>query len=146
MPVQFKFAILEILAKRPEGRASIDELWREWEDVAERKDRVGRFPDYEDVDLLEAGLVVLDQKSLQITATGRSVLRALEAFGSQPTESGHPDQSQSLQAIDHRIGAEQRRKIFDLGLRDPGEILDFAPHDEEQRFEPDSTRTEAAEN
>jgi hypothetical protein len=64
-------------------------------------------------------------------------------FGDQPSVSGHPDQSQSLQAIDDLIGTEQRMKIFDLGLRAPGEIADFARLEEEQAVAPELTQTEA---
>jgi hypothetical protein len=125
--LQFKFAMLEILAKRPDGRASITELWRQWEN-AENQDRTGGdFPEFESVDLLQSGLVVWQDDCLHITDAGRSVLRALEAFSQQPTEPRHTDQLQSMKAIDDLLGTELRLKTFDLGLRTSGETLNPEP-------------------
>jgi hypothetical protein len=78
MPVQLNFVMLELLAERPDGCASIEELWREWEEVTESEDTPSRFSELEGIDLLQAGLVVFENDSLYITETGRSVLRGLE--------------------------------------------------------------------
>ena len=61
---------------------------------------------------------------MHLTDAGRSVLRALDVLSEQQTEFGHPDQLQSLKAIDDLLGTELRMKIFDLGLRAPEEIPD----------------------
>src|ERR1700746_2066124 len=106
--------MLEILARRPDGRASITELWREWEEAAECRGTTERLSELENVDLLQSGLVVWQDDCLHITDAGRSVLHALEALSKQPTDSRRP-------AIDDLLGTELRMKIFDLGLRAPDE-------------------------
>jgi hypothetical protein len=146
MPVQFKFAMLEILARRPDGCASVTELWREWEEAAEGQDTTEPVSELEDIDLLQSGLVVWQDDCLHITDAGRSVLRALEDLSKQPTESPHPDQLQSMKAIDDLLGTELRMRIFDLGLRAPDEIFGRELVEDEvkvQEAEPSST-TEAA--
>src|SRR5579863_610149 len=131
MPVQLKFAMLKILAGRPDGRARIDELRRELEAAADGPDMAGHFSELEGVDVLQAGLVASEDQSLHITDAGRSVLRALEALGEQSAEAEQPDHSQSLKAIDELIGTELRLKIFDLGLRAPGETPNLEPLEDE---------------
>ena len=121
--MHLNFAMLEILAQRPDGRATIDELWREWEEAVEGQDAAAPFSEFESVDLLQSALVVWQDDCLYITDAGRSVLRALETLSNQPTESRHPDQLQSLKTIDDLLGAELRMKIFDLGPRVPDEIF-----------------------
>lgn len=141
--MQFKFAMLEILAKRPEGCATIDELWREWETAAEGKGTADRFLEFENVDVLRTGLVVASDDTLHITDAGRSVVRALESLGDPSTKSGAPNQSQSLKAIDDLIGTELRLKIFNLGLRAPGESPDLEPLEDEQDVEPVAIQAQA---
>jgi hypothetical protein len=142
--VQLNFAILEILANRPDGRASIDELWREWEEAAESQDTANRFSkysEYEGIDLIQGGLIVAEGNSVYITDVGRSVLQhALESLGH--IEAGRSDHSRSVKAIDDLIGPELRMKIFDLGLRAPGEALDLTPLEEEQPIEQKVSQTE----
>ncbi len=140
--MQLTFAMLELLANRPEGRASIEELWCEWEEVAQSQDLANRFSEFEGIDLFQAGLVVCENDSLYITEAGRLVLRGLEAFGKQPGESGHRGQAHSLQAIDALVGTELRTKIFDLGLRAPGKIPDIEPPEDEPNVEPAASQTE----
>jgi hypothetical protein len=138
MLVQLKFAMLEILAGRPDGCASIDDLWHQWEEAAESQDATGRFSEFEGIDFLQAGLAVLEGDRLRITDNGRLVLRALETIGKQPsTESAHPDPSKSMD--DDLIGTEMRMKIRELGLRAPDEIF----NEPRQRVEPEATQTEA---
>jgi hypothetical protein len=138
MLVQLKFAMLEILAGRPDGCASIDDLWHQWEEAAESQDATGHFSEFEGIDFLQAGLAVLEGDRLRITDNGRLVLRALETIGKQPsTESAHPDPSKSMD--DDLIGTEMRMKIRELGLRAPDEIF----NEPRQRVEPEATQTEA---
>jgi hypothetical protein len=127
MPVHLKFAMLEILARRPDGRASVDELWREWEAAGGSHEPADRLSEFEDVEVLQSGLVVSEGDSLHITDAGRSVLRALDAHRRRPTESGNHERSESL--IDDLIGTELRLKIFDLGLRATGKFSDLEPSD-----------------
>jgi hypothetical protein len=147
--VQFKFAMLEILARRPDGRASITELWREWEEAAECRGTTERLSELENVDLLQSGLVVWQDDCLHITDAGRSVLHALEALSKQPTDSRRPDQLRSMQAIDDLLGTELRMKIFDLGLRAPDETSGRELVEDEVKFEdaePSSTAEAALED
>ncbi|WP_128918727.1 hypothetical protein [Bradyrhizobium nanningense] len=68
------FAVLALLATRPRGRASFEEIERDIRIEGES------LPDEEaldDIDLLRAGLVTPDGDGLQITDTGRSALNAL---------------------------------------------------------------------
>jgi hypothetical protein len=101
MPVHLKFAMLEILARRPDGRASIDELWREWEAAAGSYEPADRLSEFEDVEVLQSGLVVSEGDSLHITDAGRSVLRALDALRRRPTESGNHERDTGDTDLDH---------------------------------------------
>jgi hypothetical protein len=141
MPVQLNFAMLELLAKRPGGCASLDELCREWEEAAVSED-TGRYSEVEGLNLVQAGLVVFENDILYITEAGRLVLRGLEGLGGQPTDSSQLDHSLSLKSIDDLIGTELRMKIFDLELRAPGELPNPEPPTGETNVEPEATHIE----
>src|SRR5262245_62169008 len=102
--------MLDILAKRVDGRATIDDVLEEMASADGQESSAG-FPELDGVDVLQAGLVVVEDESLRITEAGRSVLRAIEAV-SEPTAT--LDGSQSLKRIDDLIGVDMRQKIFDL--------------------------------
>jgi hypothetical protein len=114
--VQVPFAMLELLAGRPEGRATLDELLPEMEAIEATSER---FRQFDGLDILHAGLVVEENDGLRITEAGRSVLRAL---GVLPAGEPGAEQPQSLKLIDDLIGANMREKIFDLELRGPSEV------------------------
>jgi hypothetical protein len=76
--VQFKVAMLEILAKHPDGRATLDELSYEMEMAADGQEAAARFSEHDFVDVFQSGLVVLEGDEMQITDAGRSALRALD--------------------------------------------------------------------
>jgi hypothetical protein len=120
--VQFTFAMLEILTKRPGGWATLDELGREIA-ATHGQEASSRFRELCDVDVLGAGLVVEDNNGLRITKAGRSVLRALEALHGTHPESHMPNQSRSQKAIDDVMGAGVRQELLNLGLRAAGEKL-----------------------
>ncbi|WP_246767613.1 hypothetical protein [Bradyrhizobium sp. CCBAU 53340] len=108
--VQANLAILVALASRPNGRITFAELDRQLqtnengktEEQIEREISAG-------IELIEAGLAVVDGDSLEITKAGRSVIEAL------------PDRSlvepNPLEIIDPLTDAEVRSRIFNLGLR-----------------------------
>jgi hypothetical protein len=130
--VQSKLAMLYLLAQRPTGRATLDELKPELEDFGERAIQTeawGRFAEIEERDIVRSGLVVFDDQGLSITDAGRSFVRALEELGESSVAPSTNDWA--LKLIDSLIGAEQRSRIFDLGLRGQGESLDLEPLDDE---------------
>ncbi|MBB4369432.1 hypothetical protein GGD63_002220 [Bradyrhizobium sp. cir1] len=113
--VQANLAILVALANRPNGRIAFAEL----EQQLQAHDENGEIEDRIEqqvsagIELIEAGLAVVNGDSLEITEAGRSVIEAL------------PDrslpQSKSLEIIDHLIGPEVRSRMFDLDLREDAE-------------------------
>ncbi len=126
--MQVTFAMLEILARRPEGRGTFDEVHSALA-AREVEATPGRFSDVHSIDAFQAGLVVEDTEGLRITEAGRSVLRALEALANPPADTEQLERSQSLKLIDDLVGPEMREKIFDLGLRAPGGAYEL-PEDE----------------
>jgi hypothetical protein len=76
--VQFKVAMLKILAKHPDGRATLDELSYEMEMAAAGNEAAARLSELDFVDVFQSGLVVLEGDELQITDAGRSALRAID--------------------------------------------------------------------
>jgi hypothetical protein len=131
--------MLEILAKRPDGRATFAELFQEIKEV-ENQDISRRFSELHGVDALQTGLVVQESGGIRITEQGRSVLRALEAIGNTSTEpSGQP---QPLERIDELIDLELRKRIFDLDLRIPGESPSFESSYDEADVKPEELTQE----
>lgn len=142
--MQFNFAMLDILAKRPDGQATLDDIQREMQAGPEsQNESQARFSEFADVDVFESGLVVLEEGSYRITDAGRSVLRALEDLTGPATHSRRDDEPHSLGWIDDLIGVEQREKIFSLGLRPAGTLLNLDPVGDQQDGEPKATEAEA---
>jgi hypothetical protein len=114
--VEIKFAVLSVLAERPDGSAALSELDRELQ--ARGQGEVGGLSDFDGIGVIEPGLAVLEHDRLRITETGRAVIRAYMDLG-EPRYEVMPtvDLPHSLKRIDDLIGVEQRLKIFDLGLR-----------------------------
>jgi hypothetical protein len=83
--VNFKLAILSVLARRPGGRASLDDLKDE---VAALTADDGQSEEIasalNDIDIFQLGLVTPEGDGLRITDAGRSALKALEA-SSEPS-------------------------------------------------------------
>jgi len=130
--VQFKLAILSVLAKRPDGRATLDELRSEVEALTANGDEPEESPSaLDEIDIFQSGLVTPDDGGLRITDIGRSALKAM--LGSSEPALDYPSapRFQSLKSIDDHIGTEERLKIFDLELRKPGEGFDLSPIGEE---------------
>jgi hypothetical protein len=146
MPVQLKVAVLELLAKRPDGRATLDELAHEMKTAADGLATVARLSELDDVDIFQSGLVVSAGHALQITDAGRSVLHALKQLSKTEAESNSGDRPHALQRIDALIGTKQRQKIFDLGLRGARDGPTLEPLADEQELEPEAVQTEAEAN
>ena len=124
--MQIKLAILTVLASRPDGRATLDELRDEVETLTANQDQPGDpSSSLDDIDIFQSGLVIPEDGGLQITNAGRSALKALESPGKYPPDLPPTPGSHSLKLIDDLIGTEQRRKIFDLELR--SDEVDFSP-------------------
>ncbi|MGX1321609.1 hypothetical protein AB7M17_005062 [Bradyrhizobium sp. USDA 377] len=115
--VQANLAILAALASRPNGRITFAELERQLRTHDENGDIEDRIEQQVSagIELIEAGLAVVNGDSLEITEAGRSVIEALPDRSSP--------QSKSLENIDHLIGPEVRSRMFNLDLRE-----DTEPH------------------
>ncbi|WP_258766310.1 hypothetical protein [Bradyrhizobium arachidis] len=109
--VQANLAILVALASRPNGRITFAELDRQLEENEDGKlDEQVEQQVSAASELIEAGLAVVDGDSLQITEAGRSVVEGLLPHRSFA-------RANSLEIIDHLVGADIRSRIFDLDLR-----------------------------
>jgi hypothetical protein len=116
--VQFKLAILIVLARRSGGRASLDDLKEEVEALTAGDDQSeGAASALDEIDIFQSGLIVPDGDGLLITDAGRSALRALEASNEPSLDFPASSPSPSLKMIDQLIGTEERLTIFDLELR-----------------------------
>src|SRR5215475_13410107 len=132
LSVQSKWAILHILAHRPGGQATFDELEREMKGLGERSeqtDRWSEFVELADIDVFRSGLVSCDQQSsFRITEAGQSLLRAIEDVA-EHSANATDRRTQWLKLIDPLKGAKKRSK-FDSGRRACDEKLDLRPLDE----------------
>src|SRR5260370_41309745 len=118
--VRFKLAILNVLAKCPGGRATLDEVRREVRVIiasGDQTEQLKRFFEFGDIDIFQSGLVLRDDAGLQITDAGLSLLHSLESsaepsleFSSAPL----PQPSDSPSSI------EERLRTLDLEPRIPG--------------------------
>jgi hypothetical protein len=110
-------AVLITLAKRPEGRASLDELADEVALlIAETDKKVGSSEQLcalDHIDFFQSGLVASEDDSLWITENGWSLLHALGISAQGWPDPDFAPTSQSLNLIDDLIGTEARLKIFD---------------------------------
>jgi hypothetical protein len=116
--VKFKWAVLNVLAKWPDRHVTFAEIRREVGQILETGNQIEeeRFSELGDVDLLQAGLVLIDDVGLRITDAGLSLLRSLESSAA-PTASSSSASQPPFNLLDSRIGTEDRLKIFDLEMR-----------------------------
>lgn len=139
--MQFKLAILSVLAKRPDGHARLDELKREVAALTSREDQPEEISSaLRDIDIFQSALVIAKDGGFQITDAGRSALKALESSSKPSLDFPSGSSSHSLELIDDLIGSEERRKIFDLELRGLDESCDPGTMQEEP--DPQSAATE----
>jgi hypothetical protein len=122
--MHFKLAILTALARRPDGRATLEEISREVEVLTANEDQAQGSEELSpvgDIDIFQSGLVVPEGHGLQITDAGRSLLDAWEALTEPSLSSVSSSTSTSLKPIDDLIGNEgqtnapkvsRREKLF----------------------------------
>ena len=109
--VRFKFAVLNVLAKWPERRISLDEIRRE---IGTRIVNEGRVDQpscisvLADIDIFRSGLLTQNKQGLQITEAGLSLLQALENSDRPP-----PAASSAVVSQPYLTGPEERSKMFD---------------------------------
>jgi hypothetical protein len=116
--VRFKLAILNVLAKCPDGRATMDEVRREVRVIiasGDQTEQLKRFSEFGDIDIFESGLVLRDDAGLQITDDGLSLLHSLSSepsleFSSAPVP----------QPFENPLSMEERLRTLDLEPRMPG--------------------------
>jgi hypothetical protein len=117
--VNFKLAILTVLANWPDRRATIDEIREEVGIIfanGGHADSLKRLSALGDIDIFQTGLVSRNEEGFQITDAGLSLLQSLES-SSGPSPVSSAPASQPFRLIDDLIGTEERLKIFDLELR-----------------------------
>jgi len=122
--LNFKLAILTVLAKWPDRRATAGEVRREVGIIIADKDqaeRLRRLSGLGDIDIFQSGLVSRNREGFQITAAGLSLLQSLESSNGPSAEVSTASASQPLRLIDDLIGTEER----DLEVR----TLDIIPLD-----------------
>src|SRR4029079_1753592 len=73
--VQFKLAILTVLATRPDGRATLDGMRYEVETLTTDAEISSPL---DDIDIFQSGLVITQGDWLIITEAGRAALEAIE--------------------------------------------------------------------
>ncbi len=153
-----KLAVLITLAKRPEGRASLDELADEVALLIAGTDKkVGNSEQLcalDHIDIFQSGLVASEDDSLWITENGWSLLHALGISAQGWPDPDFASTSQSLDLLDDLIGTEARLKIFDRESRSIDQSADhIPPRDETTGLEapsrisrPDAPRLPAGSN
>jgi hypothetical protein len=118
--VNFKLAILNVLAKWPERRATVDEVRREVGIIIANEgqaEQLRRLSALGDIDIFQTGLVSRNEEGFQITDAGLSLLQSLESSNGPSPDVSTAPASQPFRLIDDLIGTEERLKIFDLELR-----------------------------
>src|SRR5260221_6232622 len=118
--LRFKLAILNVLAKCPGGRATLDEVRREVRVIiasGDQSEQLNRFSEFGDIDIFQSGLVLRDDAGLEITDAGLSLLHSL---GSSSEPSLEFPSVPAPQPADSLSGMEERLKTFDLELGMPG--------------------------
>jgi hypothetical protein len=118
--VNFKLAILTVLANWPDRRATIDEIREEVGVIfanGGHADSLRRLSALGDIDIFQNGLVSRNEEGFQITDAGLSLLQSLESSGEPDAEASQVSASEPVRLIDDLIGTEERLKIFDLELR-----------------------------
>jgi hypothetical protein len=109
-------AVLITLAKRPEGRATLDELADEVTLLIAETDKKIRNSEQlsalDHIDIFQSGLVASEDDSLWITENGWSLLHALGISAQEWPDPGFASTPQSLNLIDDIIGTEARLKIL----------------------------------
>ncbi|MEH2469329.1 hypothetical protein V1284_000773 [Nitrobacteraceae bacterium AZCC 2299] len=114
--MRFKLAILNLLAKHPARRLTLEEVRREVEMIPAtgQTEQLKRFAALGDIDIIQSGLVLQDDDGLQITEAGLSLLHSFESPGTPPLEHSEPrptdlpdvlkgTEGERLRAFDHNL-------------------------------------------
>jgi hypothetical protein len=150
--VRNRLAVLITLARRPEGRATLDELADEVTLlIAATDEKIGnseQLSALDHVDIFQSGLVASEDDSLWITENGWSLLHALGISAQEWPDPDFASPSQSLNLIDDLIGTEARLKIFDRESRSIDQSADHIPPSDETSgtLRPDYPRVPAGSN
>ncbi|WP_156042096.1 hypothetical protein [Bradyrhizobium sp. URHD0069] len=122
-------AILNVLARCPGGRATLDDVRREVGIIiasGDQTDQLTRFSELGDIDIFQSGLVLRDDAGLQITDAGLTLLHSLEGSSGPFLEVSSVPASPPF---DNPISMEERLKIFDHELKMPGNDAQDGDHD-----------------
>jgi hypothetical protein len=145
--VNFKLAILTVLAKWPDRRATAGEVRREVGIIIADEDQAGqlrRLSALGDIDIFQTGLVSRNREGFQITDAGLSVLQSLESSCDPSPEISIAEASQPFRLIDDLIGTEERLKNFDLELRKLENIAFDGSENNKHQWDQDDGNHEAA--
>jgi len=133
-------AILNVLAKRPGGHATLDEVRREVQVIfasGDQTEQLKRFSALGDIDIFQSGLVLRDDAGLQITDAGLSLLHSLESSGEPSLEFSSAPLSQPF---DSPSSIEERLRTFDFEPRMPGNDAQDRDYDNHHRSAQDDDR------
>ena len=117
--MKFKWAVLNVLAKRPDRRVTFPEIRREVGQILGTGDRAeqARFSELGDLDLLQSGLVSIDESGLQITDLGLGLLRSLESGAAGPPIAPSSSASYRFEPLSSQTGTQDGLKAFDREMR-----------------------------
>jgi hypothetical protein len=126
--VRFKLAILNVLAKSPDGRATRDEVRRAVGTLSDdHTEQLRRFSAFGEIDIFQSGLVLQDDAGLRITDAGLSLLHSLESPSSPPFDPYSDSPPVRLTVKD--AGLTERIRLFDLALTAPATDSDEGIYD-----------------
>jgi hypothetical protein len=122
--VRYKLAILKVLAQRPGGRATLDEVRREAGRIMSSLDQVElkRFNAIGDVDMCQSGLVLRDGDGWQITRAGLALLDRLEDVTGSSLETSSSPATAAGGSMDDFIRNEEPLRPFDPETGKPPEV------------------------
>jgi hypothetical protein len=124
--VRLRLEVLNVLANRPDGRATLDEVKREAGAIApseSQAEQLKRFPEIGEIDIFTSGLVFRDSGFLQITEAGRSLLHSLESANLPAFSPASPGPQMVDDLIAATVPDRSRRVAEDVSAtRMPGAI------------------------
>ena len=130
--MKFKWAVLNVLAKWPDRRVTFAEIRQEVGQVLETGDRAEqeRFSELGDIDLLQAGLVLIDETGIQITDAGLSLLQSLESSTTRSPTASSSSSSHQFELLNSLIGTEDQLMSFEREMQKL--IFPLSEQEEEQ--------------
>jgi hypothetical protein len=144
--VRYKLAILNALARRPEGRATLDEVRREVGIIiasGDQTEQLKKFSALGDIDIYRSGWVLQDDAGLEITDAGRLLLHSLGDGNAASLEPASITIAQPPSLTDDLPGTVDQPKIVnaqpraapDNGVSDRGRSKsDPPPHKDRPRI------------